>query len=271
VCELVSPVIRSRENALVKRIVRLADHGRFRRDEATGIAEGWHLIQAILEAPAHGRDALHAVVISEAALGHRDTVAMRGRLEGIPVHVIDAAVYARFGEGEGPNAALGLFAIPADQDVRATAASGGLQLWLDAVQDPGNVGALIRTGAAAGARAVILGTGCADPWSPRVLRAGMGGHFALQVLSSPLLPELISGFPGQVAAMEREGGRSIFATAFGADLAVLLGNEGAGLSPGVSVLAGSRLTIPMPGRMESLNVAAAGAVICFEYVRQQTG
>lgn len=262
-------VIRSRDNALVKRILRLSEHGRFRRDEGIGIAEGWHLIRAIVDSPEFGRDALEMVVVSEAALTHRDTIDMQGLLDGVTIQVMDARVFERFGEREGPNAAIGLFSLPVDPEVPKLVSSGGLQLWLDAVQDPGNVGTLIRTAAAAGATAVVLGTGCADAWSPRVLRAGMGGHFALRVATAPLDARLRDSYPGQVMAMEREGGESLFDARFPEHSAFLLGNEGAGLSPAAVSLAHARITIPMAGRVESLNVAAAGAVICFEVLRQK--
>lgn len=262
-------VIRSRDNPLVKRIVRLADHGRSRRDERIGLAEGWHLIRALLEAPGFGQEALEAVVISEAALDHRDAIALRAALDGVPTHVMDSRVFARFGESAGPNAAIGLFALPVDAEPAKVVATGGLQLWLDAVQDPGNVGTLIRTAAAAGATAVVLGPGCADPWSPRVLRAGMGGHFALQVLSAPLDEQLFGRFPGKVIAMDREGGESLFSAVLGDHAAFLLGNEGAGLSAAVAHMATLRITIPMVGQVESLNVAAAGAVLCFEMLRRK--
>ncbi len=264
-------VIRSRDNALVKRIVRLSEHGRFRRDEGTGIAEGWHLIRALIDAPGFGREALQAVAISEAAVEHRDVIGMWSRLDGVPIHVIDARVFERFGEREGPNAAVGLFALPAHSDGPELVSRGGLQLWLDAVQDPGNVGTLIRTAAAAGASGVVLGAGCADAWSPRVLRAGMGGHFALRVVATDLEAGLFERFPGHVMAMERDGGESLFVVRFPENVAFLLGNEGAGLAPALAALAHSRVTIPMVGRVESLNVAAAGAVICFEVLRRKLG
>jgi len=264
-------VIRSRDNALVKRIVRLSENGRFRRDESTGLAEGWHLIRSILDAPRFGRGALQAVVVSEAALTHRDAIEHQALLDRIPTHVMDARVFERFGESEGPNAAIGLFNLPADPLPGDATSRGGLQLWLDAVQDPGNVGTLIRTAAAAGATTIVLGAGCADAWSPRVLRAGMGGHFALQIVATTLDAQLFGAFPGTVVAMERDGGASLFSIQWPDDVAFLLGNEGAGLSAEVASLAHSRVTIPMAGQVESLNVAAAGAVICFEVLRRRLG
>jgi tRNA G18 (ribose-2'-O)-methylase SpoU len=99
----------------------------------------------------------------------------------------------------------------------------------------------------------------------------LGGHFALRVVSTPLDARLLDSFPGSVMAMEREGGISLFAVRYAEDCAFLLGNEGSGLSPEAVALAGSKVTIPMAGRVESLNVAAAGAVICFEVLRQKLG
>lgn len=263
-----NPVIRSRDNALVKRIVRLTAQARARREEGVGIAEGWHLVRALLESRRYGARALRGVALSDAALDHPETRAMLPRLDGIPVHVIDATVFGRIGESEGPNAVLGLFALPSVERIAALPA-GGLQIWLDAVQDPGNVGTLIRTAAAAGAAAVVLGPGCADPWAPRTLRAGMGGQFELDVVTSIAWTDATRAFRGRILALALDGAASIYASDLRGDIAFLLGNEGAGLSPDVASLAHAAVRIPMPGAVESLNVAAAGAIVCFERVRQR--
>jgi TrmH family RNA methyltransferase len=263
-----SLVIRSRDNALVKRLARLSAHGRARREEGVGIVEGWHLVRALLESRTFGASSLVTVAISEAAVEHPESRSMIDRLGNATLQVIDASVFARIGESDGPNAVLGMFMLPA---ARGTAAveEGGLQIWLDAVQDPGNVGTLIRTAAAAGATAVVLGPGCADPWSPKALRAGMGGHFATNVSSDVAWTDAARVFRGRILALALDGSRCLYDTPLDGDVAILLGNEGAGLSPAVAALATASAHIPMPGAVESLNVAAAGAIVCFERVRQQ--
>ena len=262
-----SLVIRSRDNALVKRLARLSAQGRARREEGVGIIEGWHLVRALLESRRLGASSLLSVALSEAAIDHPESRTMIDRLDGVALHVIEASVFARIGESDGPNAVLGVFTLPATSGTTPVK-EGGLQLWLDAVQDPGNVGTLIRTAAAAGATAVVLGPGCAEPWSPKVLRAGMGGHFETAVVNDVAWADVAHAFGGQILALALDGSRSLYDTVLDGDVAVLLGNEGAGLSESVAALANARVHIPMPGAVESLNVAAAGAIVCFERVRQ---
>ena len=262
-----SLVIRSRDNALVKRLARLSAQGRARREEGVGIIEGWHLVRALLESRRRGASNLLSVALSEAAIDHPESRTMIDRLDGVALHVIEASVFARIGESDGPNAVLGVFTLPATSGTTPVK-EGGLQLWLDAVQDPGNVGTLIRTAAAAGATAVVLGPGCADPWSPKALRAGMGGHFETAVVNGVVWADAARAFGGQILALALDGSRSLYDTVLDGDVAVLLGNEGAGLSESVAALASARVHIPMPGAVESLNVAAAGAIVCFERVRQ---
>jgi TrmH family RNA methyltransferase len=121
---------------------------------------------------------------------------------------------------------------------------------LDAVQDAGNVGAILRTAAAAGIRDVLLGPGCAGAWTLRVLRAAQGAHFSLAIREQADLAD-------------------IYDVDLSAPVFWLFGNEGAGVSPGLVAAARIRATIPLAAGTESLNVAAAAAVCLFEARRQR--
>ena len=99
-----SLVIRSRDNALVKRLARLSAQGRARREEGVGIIEGWHLVRALLESRRRGASNLLSVALSEAAIDHPESRTMIDRLDGVALHVIEASVFARIGESDGPNA-----------------------------------------------------------------------------------------------------------------------------------------------------------------------
>lgn len=136
-------------------------------------------------------------------------------------------------------------------------------MFLEGVQDAGNVGAIIRSAAAFGAGAVILDRACADPWSPKVLRAGAGGHFSLQITQVDELAPLVEGFAGQVLCTVPRGGKAI--AEFRNRVGWIFGSEGGGVSPGLQALAAAKVTIPMSGT-ESLNVAAAAA-ICLYFSR----
>ncbi len=143
---------------------------------------------------------------------------------------------------------------------------------LDGVQDPGNLGTILRTAAAAGVDAALLSKEGASAWSPKALRAGQGAHFLLTVTEDVDLVAWARAFRatgGTVVATGVAGGSDLYATPLAAPWAIAIGNEGAGLSPALAATADCTVTIPMPGGMESLNAAAAAAVVLFELVRRQ--
>ncbi|MET0441218.1 MAG: RNA methyltransferase, partial [Casimicrobiaceae bacterium] len=144
-------------------------------------------------------------------------------------------------------------------------------LLLEDLQDPGNVGTVLRTSAAAGVDQVLLSKHCAFAWSPKVLRAAQGAHFLTTVAEDTDLTAWATQFRaagGRVVALEPHGGEPLFDAPLGMPLALAVGNEGAGLSEALLAVADARVTIPMPGGMESLNAAAAAAVALFECLRR---
>ena len=137
------------------------------------------------------------------------------------------------------------------------------------MQDPGNVGTLLRSAAAAGVEHVLLSPTCAFAWSPKVLRAGQGAHFAVNIVEGVDLLAFVKSYAGTSVALCGEGGESLYALDLTGPLLFLVGNEGAGLSAEVEAAAGVRAAIPMPGRAESLNAGVAGSIALFEAVRQR--
>ena len=132
---------------------------------------------------------------------------------------------------------------------------------LEGVQDPGNVGAIIRSAAAFGAGAVVLDRQCADPWSPKVLRAGQGGHFGVGIRQ---VDDLLAATEGRrLICTVVKGGRPLREADLSGPIAWTFGAEGAGLSSRIVEKAAARVTIPMAGG-ESLNVAAAAAICLYE-------
>ena len=142
-------------------------------------------------------------------------------------------------------------------------------LLLEGIQDPGNLGSILRTAAAAGVRQVFLAPGCVFAWSPKVLRAGQGAHFSLSIHEGAPLAALAARCAGQVVATDPHAGPSVFDLDLAGVVAWVLGSEGGGVSPGLAAHATVRARIPMPGPAESLNVAAAAAICLFEQVRQR--
>jgi len=184
-----------------------------------------------------------------------DPLADRAVRAGIEVLPVTPRVLDRLSTAETPQSPVAVLRvrdleIPDDGDL--------LVAW--GVSDPGNVGTLIRTAAAFG-WGFVAGPDGADPWAPKVLRSAAGAHFQT--------------FVGRVEHLERLGGRTVVATvpAGGAPpqavrtaspMALLVGDEGAGLPAGIVATADLRVTIPMPGGTESLNAAVAGAILVYE-------
>jgi len=141
-------------------------------------------------------------------------------------------------------------------------------LLVDNLQDPGNLGSILRSAAAAGLTQVLLSKHAVHAWSPRVLRAAMGAHFLLRIHEGVDLVAAARAYTGRIVATSQRAPRTLFEEDLRGDVALVLGNEGGGISDDLLAVADAVVAIPMPGRAESLNVAAAAAVCLFERVRQ---
>jgi TrmH family RNA methyltransferase len=165
-----------------------------------------------------------------------------------------------------------LFAVKVPDAASSGHASPSLQsaaLLLDSVQDPGNLGTILRTAAAAGIQEIYCGPGTAAAWSPKVLRAGMGAHFVLEITEDVDLVQLIQQASVPVYATQLDAAKTIYTADLRAPSAWLFGHEGQGVSEQLLALATERLTIPQSSQVESLNVAASVAICLFEQRRQQ--
>jgi len=138
---------------------------------------------------------------------------------------------------------------------------------LENIQDPGNLGALLRVTAASGVTMVHLSRNCAEAWSPKCLRGAQGAHFQLEIHEGTDLQVFARGFPGPIHAASLGATATLFELDLRGPMGFAFGNEGAGLSEELRAVA-HPFSIPMPGRVESLNVATAAAVCLFERVRQ---
>lgn len=253
--------ITSRDNPLVKRLLRLAGSPRQRRKAGRALLEGAHLVSAYRERLGPPE----TVVASESGLREREVAALFDRCDASERAIVPQALLQ---ELSGLETAPGILAVVAVPNPTGLLQPGGLTLLLENVQDPGNVGSILRCAAAVGAARVYLSAGCADPWSPKVLRAGMGAQFALAVYEHADLEAVARGFPGRVVAAVAEGGRSLFELDLRGTVGLVIGSEGAGISPDLLAQADEAATVPTSGRVESLNAAAAAAVCCFEKLRQ---
>lgn len=253
-------VLTSRDNPRVRRWRELTRDAAERRRQRSAVLEGAHLVAACIES----RTAIASLMLSESGARRAELAALAGRA-GTPPVLLSDALFRHISDTEAPAGIAAEIAIPpAAPDLKAARAC----VFLDAVQDAGNVGAVLRSAAAFGIRHAVLGRGCADAWAPKVLRAGMGAHFAMAILDQADLPAAIAAFGGRLACAVPRGGVPLPEADLSGRLGWLLGAEGQGVREALAARADLRVTIPMPGGAESLNVAAAAAVCFYELSRR---
>jgi TrmH family RNA methyltransferase len=247
-------VLSSRDNPKVKRWMRLAQDARYRRTEKRALIEGPHLLAAALE---HGHKPV-ALLATEEGAADAEISGLIGE-SGLRPVLLAESVFRRVADAENPPGVAAEIAIP-EADKKAALRT----VFLEGVQDPSNVGAIVRSAAAFGVTRIMLDRACADPWSPKALRAGMGGHFALQISETQDLGAEIDAFKGTVACTVPRGGIPPEEAPSSRSLAWVFGAEGRGLSEETMRRADLRVTIPMATGTESLNVAAAAAICLYE-------
>lgn len=253
--------ITSRDNARFKWWRQLAHSGRERRQQAKTVLDGAHLLEAYL-----GRRASPlSLAISDQGLASPEISRLIERCGGCETTHFSDALFAEISPVDTPTGLLSAIEIPPAPREPAITASCVI---LDGVQDAGNVGSILRSAAAAGVEWALCAPGCAQPWSPRVLRAAMGAHFSLNLVEAADVPAILSGYPGKIVATVPDAEADLFGVGVSGPVAWLFGSEGGGLSPPVRALATDLVHIPMSGATESLNVAAAAAVCLFEQLRQ---
>jgi TrmH family RNA methyltransferase len=256
--------ISSRDNPTLKSLRVLQSDARKQRASGLTLLEGPHLLAAALD---HGVTP-DLIAVSESAASNPEVAALLSRAGKVETLCLRDALFKEFSELATPLGILARIAIPAVPPAPTSMPVGDCLL-LDAVQDAGNVGTLLRTAAAAGVRDVLLGHGCAGAWTPRVLRAAQGAHFALAIREQVDLATFLQGYPGNSVATVARAGESLYTLDLTRPIAWLVGNEGAGLAPELVSVAKARTTIPLAPGSESLNVAAAAAICLFEMRRQR--
>lgn len=251
--------ITSADNARYKSLLKLVHSSRERRLAGYSLLDGVHLLQAYqmrLGNPVQ-------LVLSEAGAGNPEIQAMiRDDVETL---LLPDALFKQLSSVATPTGVIAVIRTPRREALPAVLDTC---VMLEDIQDSGNLGSILRSCAGAGVKQIFLSRQAANAWAPRVLRAGMGAHFSLEIYERIDLLALARAFPGRVLVTQREAARTVFDADLRGKIALVLGNEGAGVSPALLECAHETVTIPMPGAIESLNVAAAAAVCLFERVRQ---
>ena len=270
--------ISSSSNPKWRHLRELLESARERRRSGQTVLEGWHLLDAWLATgrpirqlviPQRTLQQLAGVPASDGddideSVEHSSPVQVAADAHWL---ILDDRLFGELDLLPSPSPVLAVVDTPRPL-LPARLGEGGDIIVLDRVQDPGNVGAILRTAAAAGVQTLLTTPGTAACWAPKVLRAGMGGHFVMDIVENVAphaLQALVTHLP--LAGTVLQGGQSLYGTDLRSPLAWVFGNEGEGIAPALQEWLGLRLTIPQAAGVESLNVAASAAVCLVEQRR----
>lgn len=225
--------------------------------------DGVHLLEAYVRR--HGGRHVQ-LFVRDASRGHDEIAGWLGR---IPEHLLLADnLFDSLAPVDTPTGLLAIVAMP---QVSGDDTLRGCSVLLDGIQDPGNLGAILRSAAAAGAQRAFVSDACVDPWSPRCLRGGMGAHFHLHVHDRVALGDVLNHWTGQLIAADPGGAQALFDTPIEHDAGFIIGAEGRGIAANLLARATHRVRIPMTPGIESLNAAAAATLLLYEWRRQHAG
>ncbi len=256
-------MITSTANAQVKNLVQLIKKSKARTEQGVYIVEGVKMFQ---EAP---RDEIQKVYISQELY---EKGSLSEYLREVPYEVLKTEVFAHVADTKTPQGILCVMKQKKYTLDQLTKGTCPLLLVLENLQDPGNLGTMMRTAEGAGVTGVLLSRGCVDIYNPKTIRSTMGSIYRVPFLyTEDLLGEIdrlhAMGIKTYAAHLKGEGYYDEIS--YQEPTAFLIGNEGNGLSDEVAEKAGEYLKIPMDGQLESLNAAVAAAILMYEASRQR--
>ncbi len=254
-------MITSTNNSKIKLVRALSGRAKDRRDAGAFLAEGVRLVEEANTASWPFRFVLYSDGLSDRG---RELVRALQQKD-IDVEQVDARLLQSLSETE---TSQGILAVLEPHELSIVDPLDFI-LIADAVRDPGNLGALLRSADAAGVQAVLLPPESVDPFSPKAVRAGMGAHFRLPIreMSWEQIGDHCRGLKIYLADMH---GASCWNVDFRSPLALIIGGEASGATEPARNLADGLVGIPMLGKAESLNAAVAGSVLVFEVLRQRS-
>lgn len=259
-------VITSASSITFKRLRKLASSSKARREQGQAIAEGAHLVTSLLGSSFISR----LYFCAQSALANAEIKALDSQLKAAGVNqvILDDRLFESITSIHANVGIAAVFDIP-----QTPAATDKLQtsaVLLDKVQDPGNLGTIMRTSAAFGVQKILLSSGCASPWSAKALRSGMGAQFSLEIGEEADLAKLIKEAAIATLATSLDSdSRSLLDLKLNGPTIWLFGSEGRGADQELIDLASQRVYIPqIDNTVESFNVAAATAICLYEQYRQ---
>jgi TrmH family RNA methyltransferase len=256
-------MITSTHNPKLKLVRALQGRSKERREAGAFVIDGVRLVEEAVVSNWGFRFVLYDETLSERGRSQVEGL----KSQGVDVEEVSTLLMKSLSETETPQgilAVLNEYQLPISD-------SPNFILIPDKIRDPGNLGTLLRTAAAAGVQAVLIPPETTDAFSPKVLRSGMGAHFHVPIHSMSWDEiDQIAKSAGLIFLIADMDGQSCWETDLRQPLALIIGSEAKGASDSARKLAAAKLSIPMPGHIESLNAGVAGSVLMFEVLRQRS-
>ncbi|WP_283607168.1 TrmH family RNA methyltransferase [Faecalispora anaeroviscerum] len=260
-------VITSRKNEIVKAAAKLRDSSSFRREQNTFLAEGARLCADAADSGLLIRGVFYTEKAGEKYASYLERIFPKAE----QVYQIAESVGELLSDTRQPQGVFCTAELPKRTSTEAGIGQNGCYLALEEIQDPSNLGAVLRTAEALGVSGVVLAGSCCDPYGAKALRAGMGAVFRLPLYFEEELASCACRLREQgfftAAAVPAEDAVPITQISFPSAVLLAVGNEGAGLSEATIAACDARITIPMLGRAESLNAASSAAILMWEIMR----
>ncbi|MBQ8526882.1 MAG: RNA methyltransferase [Lachnospiraceae bacterium] len=261
-------MITSITNGRVKNVISLIKKARTRKEQGVFVVEG---IRMVREAP---KDRIKELYVSENFLMKEENRIFLEKEVGVPFEAVKDEVFTKMSDTVTPQGILCvLYRMDHNLEYMLDQKEGTF-LILEDIQDPGNLGTMLRTGEAAGIAGVIMSSGTVDIYNPKVIRSTMGSIYRVPFCYVDDLPaalRLLRKRGVHTYAAHLAGDRYYDECFFAGQTGLLIGNEGNGLSDEVTGLAEHRLKIPMEGQVESLNAAVSASILMYEAYRQKRG
>ncbi len=263
--------ISSHQNSLIKKVKKLGESARFRKKENIILLDGIHLIQEFLKKDSSQAQNdrcknIRNILVTEKFEQNPEFRDLEAKYKiSHKISVVADHISGKITPNASPSGIITLITKPKTESIKK---DYDFILLLDGIQDPGNMGTILRSAAATGVQAVFGSPECVDLWSPKVLRSAMGGHFHIDIFDNFSLETIKENFSGNIYGAFMDG-ENIFKEDFTEKTAFIMGNEGAGISPKVEIICNKRISIPMENKVESLNVGTATTICCYEKYRQK--
>lgn len=252
--------INSKDNAKIKHVVKLINSSKYRLQQSSSVVYGLHLIEESIK-----YNLLQQLFVTQSQLVHLQNLQLH--LKKIPLYIVADQIMNKIGVADAMPTVVGIIDMqngsiePAIYDEDC--------IILENIQDSGNLGTIMRACAASGVRNIILSNDCVSPFNTKVIRASQGIQFGLNIVCDVDLCAFIDKYKHQILATVVKSSTVIYDCQLTYPCAWVFGNEGCGISANLSSKIENKVTVPMLGNCESLNVASAATVCLFEMLRQR--